>query len=290
MSLAIKFGNENNTNELSGFIYFDVVKTFTKSYTGTVTKHPVDSGASITDHFISNNATIQIEGVISYLDFSGIPYLISVDGERPLNAQQIPDAISISDIGGGLKEYLESVASEFYDTSGNTVTSGGSTRTDYKGQIISLLEQVMSGIVYDSATGKNKNRMTLITLYEFDGYNITSQVSDLVMTSFVAQENAESGDALVFSMGLEKVRFVTLDKTEVPSSVSGKLKAKRRRVRWTVQQRRLGIHPLQQTMIPAPELNKQIKKSWQILLQRRTVQKEGGINNGYFNICVPSVV
>ena len=66
MTLAIKWGDE--ASDVSGMIYFDAVTLYNRSYTGQVTKHPVDLGGNITDHFIRENPRFTLSGVISSVD------------------------------------------------------------------------------------------------------------------------------------------------------------------------------------------------------------------------------
>ena len=43
MSLAVRWGDPNNPEEPSGYIYLDAVTNYSQDYRGQVTKHPVDS-------------------------------------------------------------------------------------------------------------------------------------------------------------------------------------------------------------------------------------------------------
>ena len=68
--------------------------------------------------------------------------------------------------------------------------------------------------------------MTFTTLYEMNGTNFVNAITDLVITDVVFTETPDSGDALTMSFSLEKVRLITLDKTEMPKKAAPAVKKK----------------------------------------------------------------
>lgn len=223
MSLAIKFGDNNDPDQLSGFIYFDVVTKYSKQLSGKVTSHPLDAGASITDHYISENPKFSIVGVISSADITSIPQRISVDGEKPLNINEQNVAVSVNDNFSGLSNFAPGSVSQFLPATPPTVQIASAQRTDYKDQVNSLITKLMSGLVFDEQSKKLSNRMTLITLYEFTNQIMTLESENLVMTNFTFDEDADSGNGLFVTLSLEQVSFVTLQKTELPKDVAASL-------------------------------------------------------------------
>jgi hypothetical protein len=220
MSLAIKFGDNDDPNQLSGFIYFDVVTKYAKHLTGKVTSHPLDAGANITDHYISENPKFSIVGVISSADISGIPSQILVDGESPLNVNPQTGAVIVNDTFSGLLQFSSNVTSQFSNSRAESVTVDSTQRTEFREQINSLITKLMTGLVYNEQEKKLRNRMTLITLYEFVGDILNIESDDLVMTSCSFEEDPDSGIGLYVTMTLEQVSFVTLQKTELPTDVA----------------------------------------------------------------------
>jgi hypothetical protein len=223
MSLAIKFGDNDDPNQLSGFIYFDVVTKFSKQLSGRVTAHPLDAGANITDHYISENLKFSIAGVISSADISGIPSQIFVDGESPLNVNPQAQAVVVNDSFSGVLQFASSVGPQFSNSASETVTVDSRQRTEYREQINALITKLMTGLVYNDQEKKLRNRMTLITLYEFIGDILNIESSDLVMTSCSFDEDPDTGSGLYVTMNLERVSFVTLQKTELPKDVSSSM-------------------------------------------------------------------
>lgn len=223
MSLAIKFGDNNDPNQLSGFIYFDVVTKYSKQLSGKVTSHPLDAGANITDHYISENPKFSIVGVISSADISGIPSKILVDGESPLNVNPQTGEVIVNDSFSGVLNFIPDVSAQFMPSKPETVTIDSSQRTDYRDQINTLISKLMTGLVYNEQEKKLRNRMTLITLYEFANEILAVESDNLVMTSCSFEEDPESGTGLFVTMNLEQVSFVTLQKTELPKDVASSL-------------------------------------------------------------------
>lgn len=230
MSLGLKWGDPQNLDEPSGFIYLDAVTAYSQDYKGQVSKHPVDSGASITDHFIKENPIFTISGIVSGTDLSGIPFTITdQEGNRPINAQEQPISISLNSSSSGLLQYLPDSIGQFLSLSGPTVEIFGNTRTDLTYEIVvkDLLKGVLSGIKYNPTKDKVESHIQIIDLYEFDKTNIRDIISDLVITSFRVREDQDTGDALFLDLVLEQVTFATLEKVEIPADVQRGLKKKK---------------------------------------------------------------
>lgn len=223
MSLAIKFGDNNDPDQLSGFIYFDVVTKYSKQLSGKVTSHPLDAGASITDHYISENPKYNIVGVISSADISNVPNSITVDGESPFNVNPQPSAVSVGNSGSGLLKAIPGVSSGFLTSGPEQISMDSNVKVDYGDQVKNLLQKLMTGLVYNENEKKLRNKMTLITLYEFYGNILGIEAENLVMTSCAFDEDPDSGNGVFISMSLEQVSFVTLQKTELPKDVSASL-------------------------------------------------------------------
>lgn len=229
MSLAIRWGDPTKTEEPSGFIYLDAVTAYSQDYRGQVTKHPVDSGASISDHFIKENPVYTISGVISGTDLSAIPWMITdQEGNKPINAQEQPVSISLNSSASGLLQYLPDSIGQFLSVSLPSVESFGNTRTDLNYEILvkDLLKGILNGIRYDQKKDKVVSNIQTVDLYEFDGSNIRDIISDLVITNFRIREDQDTGDALFLDLTLEQVTFASLEKVELPQDVQQSLKKK----------------------------------------------------------------
>lgn len=217
MSLAIKFGDSTNPTSLSGAIYFNAVTKYAKNHSGKVTEHPIEAGASITDHFVSNNSKYAISGVISHVDFSTIPGMLTLEGESVMNNSQNAPPVVINDTTTGLDRVLSSsTIGQFLAQIRPDVIVNSAERLNYKLSLENFFEVLMTGLFYNETRKKWENRMVTCVLYELDGLNPVKPIQDLVVTSVQISEDPDTGDALVLDVSLEKVNFVTLEKTEAP--------------------------------------------------------------------------
>ena len=178
----------------------------------------------ITDHFVSDNRKFSIKGVISGADISGVSLSVSIDGQTPLNGNSQPTAITVSDQGSDLLSFLPASITQFLGVTTPTVIADESARTDYKAQIWNILDSLMTALVYDQTAKRLKNQMSVITLYELTGNKLEKQYENLVITNFQVDEDADTGDGMFFTMSLESVNFVTLEKVDLPKDVSAALK------------------------------------------------------------------
>lgn len=217
MTIAIKIGDEDSP--IKGTIYLDAVTLYTHSMSGKVTSHPVDSGGVISDHFISENQKFSIEGVLSNVDLGGLSSQVDLEGEGVINAKPKGNAPTLSAPASTLS-FLPTAVKQFFDKTEAGVDGVEGQAQDYTLAIKALLEELMTGVYYSEAAKRWKNKMVLSTLYEMEGLNFTRAIKDLVITSYSSREDPDSGDALFVSLDLEKVRFVTIEQTEMPKKAA----------------------------------------------------------------------
>jgi len=216
MSLAIKFGDSTDETSLSGAIYFDVVTNYTKNLSGKVTEHPIEAGASITDHYISRNPIYSVSGIISHIDFSPVASMLSLDGETVFNNQVPPAPVVINDLGAGLAKVIPGVVGQFLQLNKPSVLLDSSERFNYKLSLENFFETVMHGMFYNETRKRWENRMTPCILFELEGSVPNKPIPNLICTSVAINEDENSGDALVLNITFEQVTFVTLEKVDAP--------------------------------------------------------------------------
>ena len=212
MTIALKIGNEYS--KVQGFIYLDAVTSYTRNLSGKVTSFPVDSGANIADHFIAENPKFTIEGVISDVDITGISDKVKVGDDKPLNAKPLPNVTQIVGQEAALK-YLPSAVIQFFERTNPSVTVDAATQTNIPA-VEMLFEELMRGSYYNQANGRWYNKMTTAVLYEMNGSNFVNAHTDIVIKDVQFKEDPDGGDALYISLSAEKVRFVTVDQTDMP--------------------------------------------------------------------------
>lgn len=222
MTIALKIGDEDS--QVKGFIYLDAVTTYTKNMSGKVTSFPVDSGVNISDHFISSNKKISFDGVITNVDITGRSGMININGEKPLNSNPQPKSVQIESQDKSIK-FLPSVVKEFFDKNIPAVDTDKEVTNNIP-VIEGLLNELLSANYYNQADKKWRNKMTFTTLYEVDGINFVNAETNLVITDIVITETVDTGDSLQMSFSLEKIRLVTLDKTDMPKKAVPAVKKK----------------------------------------------------------------
>lgn len=228
MTLAIQWGSDSTIDlvaSTSGFIYFDAVATFTKSFTGQVTKHPVDSGGNISDHFIVENPRFIISAVITGQDISTKSVGVkSEEGFSPYNTREAPNAISVNSTDQSvLKKFIPDSIGQFLSDSQPEVIVD-TRQTDLLDNIQDILER----LVYnrDSDDSFVDNRINLLKILEFEGTTLKRMSTSVVMTSITFRENAETGRGLYCDMTFEKVTFSFLQKTVLPKNIVASLNKK----------------------------------------------------------------
>lgn len=225
MTLAIRWGEDNTEN--SGFIYMDAVTSYTRNYKGQVTKHPVDQGGNITDHFIKDNPTFTISAVITGVDISTGTYLIQdLEGNTPYNSGVAPSAVSVNSTDDSvLRRFIPDSLGQFLSDSTPDVVVD-TQRIDLIEQIRDALISLNSGVKFNEDTGQFDSNIELVRLFEFDGYLLKRILNNLVITNITFREDANTGFALYCDITFEQITFASLRKTEIPQDVQQTLSKK----------------------------------------------------------------
>lgn len=218
MTIAITFGEMSNPQSLAGAIYFSATTDYSRTFKGKLTEHPIEAGAKITDHFVSDNPVIKVSGIISSVDFSNIPSMIVVEDMQVINNQPPPTPVTVLDKGGTLRSLIPDVVTQFMpNILESNIQIDGVERENKRDEIESFLKELMSGLIYNEERSRWENRMTLSKMFMVDGYNPTLLYDELVCTSIDIRESADTGDELNLSMVFEQPKFVTLEQAEAPT-------------------------------------------------------------------------
>lgn len=250
MSFALSW--EADEIQAGGFLYFDAITSWNRSFTGQVTKHPVDGGSSITDSYISNNPVFTMSAVVSATDVSIASIaLANENGDTPSNIRGAPTEVLVkSDDQSLLMKFVPNVIGQFLpDTLPEVIMDGApgeqdegveagiteglieetppenNTRgidSDYTESIQDTLISLQSGEGYNQITGQFETLIRPVTLYETNNFLTlvrklpADNNSYLVITSLNFREDTESGYALYVDLTFEKVRFANLKKVQLP--------------------------------------------------------------------------
>lgn len=225
MTFAIKWGSDDPNNQ--GLIYFDAVTAYSENHMGQVTRHPVDTGGKITDHFVKENSKYNISAVITGVDLSTGSYLIQDGlGNYPFNTNIAPSAVSINSTDKSvLSKFIPDSIGQFLSNSSPDVVMDAA-RVDIIDQVKFFLIDLMSGVKFNSQTNQFDSNIQIVELFQFEGTLLTDIIFDLVLTNISFEEKPETGRALYCNLVLEQVQFVTLQKTEIPITVTTTLSKK----------------------------------------------------------------
>lgn len=231
--MAFALSWEANELRAGGFLYFDAVLGWNRSFTGTVTKHPVDQGGSITDHYINNNPTFTISIVISGSDISlASAALRDEDDNQPFNTRASPSATQIkSSDSSVLTRFIPNAIGQFLPDSIPEIEMDD-FRTNSVEEVQDILIGLQSGEGYNDKTFQFETILQPVTLYETDEILTlvrklpTSSNSFLVITSINFREDVESGYAIYADITMERVRFANLKKATIPQEVVFAMKSK----------------------------------------------------------------
>lgn len=228
MTLALRWGIDE-TEEVGGFIYFDAVSLYTRNFRGQVTKHPVDGGGRITDHFIKENPVYNISAVISGVDVSGENLLISdTDGVVPFNYDPVIEQAIVEDTGlvNKLKKFIPNSIGQFIPDTESEVVTLQAERNNKALDVDALLQGLLTGKRFNPATNQLDPYVQVVRLYEYTDFGIAKIVEDLVLTSLVIREDVNTGEGLFCDLTLEQVEFVSLQRVEVPQNIRSSLAGK----------------------------------------------------------------
>lgn len=223
MTIALKIGDKDS--KVNALIFLDAVTSYSKNMSGRVTAHPIDAGADITDHYISQNRKFTLSGIITDVDITGVSDTFrGEDGEKAMNSRPSPTQATIVGQQSTMRYLPASVRQYFQRTNAEVYvdTDTGGVRDS----IETVFSDLMSGLFYNSSDNKWRNKMTVTKLYEVENGLLSKVYDDLVITDISLNETAETGDAMEVSFSLERVRWATLDKTDMPTTATDPNKKK----------------------------------------------------------------
>ena len=215
MTVAIK-------REKGDLIWIDAVVQFGRTFASSVTKHPIETGAFVSDHTIIENPILTISGVISDVDFNLQRPTISESDKLAKgwktkqfeNNVPIPDnAVEVSSDNNVFKRFLPESVSQFFPEQPVTVTVNTETRPK--------TTEALENDLIEIRTMKER-----VDLVEFDGGRIKKVWKNCVLTSLAFQEDENSGDALWPDMTFEQVTYALSVNVTIPQQVQKEIKNK----------------------------------------------------------------
>lgn len=222
MTVAIKRSNGD-------LFWFDAVLSLGRQLSGSVSKHPLETGAVITDHTTIDNEVITLSGVLSDADFNL---------RRPTIGQQQAEVYGITDkqfmnntpVTGTSNEiqntiiitekstftkFLPDLVGQFLNTTAPDVrlATGTPRKVMPAAAVQGYLEQMM--------TGREE-----FTLLSFDNGTIQEAFDNCVMTSLSFNEDPDSGSAVYPNITIERVKYATSTSVKIKKRVSPTIEKK----------------------------------------------------------------
>lgn len=225
MSFGLRWGEDNE--EGGGFVFFDAITVSVENYSGQVTKHPVASGASISDHYIRQNPIFTMSTVITGYDISMNSYLIQdLVGNSPYNVNEAPTAVTVSSTDDSvLKQFIPDSIGQFLSSSAPEIVVDG-PRLQTLDTVKDAITNLMSGVIFNDKKGKFVPNIQLVRLFEYEGTLLKKILNNLVITNMVFREDVNTGEGIYCDLTFEQVTFATLKKTQLPQDVVNSLKKK----------------------------------------------------------------
>lgn len=226
MSFALSW--EPSESNGGGFLLFDAVTSWNRSFTGAVTKHPIDGGSNITDHYINNNPVFTMSAVISSADISTTSVLLSDEnGKEPSNTVKPPTKVQISSTDQSvLMKYVPNVIGQFLPDLEPDVrvdmVRGDIFEGDTTEKIQDTLINLQSGEGVNIINNQWETNIRPVELFETDGFLTlvkklpADDTKALIITSLNFREDTESGYALYADITFELIRFANLKKVALP--------------------------------------------------------------------------
>lgn len=210
-------------------LWFDAILDFSKTYSGQVTKHPIERGGVISDHVTLENISYTLNGVISNADFnrdrmSGaelaslqdfIDEEFSSGGARVqiLNNEPLDDPAEIKYSENPLTKFLPEAAAAFLDNTAPVVSMSQPFRLNSA--------NVMEN--YFTFMQRSKEEFTVL---EIAGNIVQRYANNCIFTNVTFKVDPESGDAVYPSLAFESVVWADSALVKIPKRVTDKLKSK----------------------------------------------------------------
>lgn len=187
-------------------LYFDAITNVEEQYTATVTKHPLASGAFITDHTIVDNKKFSIKAVLSDADFNlnrpSDEGWKSVTNKQFVNDTETQVPVKITSNGAKWRSFLPEVVSQFTANTIPTVvvTPQSKIKTAHavRFDLIDMFE-----------------KKEAFTLVEYNT-NLTARLWDtVILTGLSFSEDADTGFGLFPNMQMEQVTYTNVENVAI---------------------------------------------------------------------------
>lgn len=223
MTVAIKRANGD-------LLWFDAVLNYGRQFSGSVSKHPLETGAVITDHTTIENEVITLEGILSDVDFNLHRPLIDQQQARTFELQnkQFVNNTPVTSATDGSALYqnvlitagtvpplLPESIGQFFGSGAPQVSINPRTPRKVK----------LAAAIQDDLIKMFKAREEFVLL-SFVDEKIGEALDHCIVTSLSFNEDPDSGDAVYPVMTIERVSYATSTSVRIKTQVSADISKK----------------------------------------------------------------
>lgn len=209
MTVAIKRANGD-------LLWFDAVLDFSRRYSSTVTKHPVETGAFISDHIITDNPVLIINGVLTDADFNvsrpqiteAMVERFGVNRKEFVNKTEVTQLAQIKEGSSPLARLLPEVAAQFFDEQAPEVIVTPNPKNKPALTVAADLEMMW----------KTKEVFEVLDLVAKN--QLREPYRNCVITSLSFAEDPDAGDAVWPVMQIEQVTFATSESVQLAKATA----------------------------------------------------------------------
>jgi hypothetical protein len=183
-------------------ITFDSILSFSESYSGGVTSQPIEDGGKISDHIITDNLKIKIQGVVTDYNFW-----------NPLK-----DAANVAVPG---YDYNRTGAMGLTDSNGSPALSDAPVPSDYAGKdndtntsVKASMDTVRQRLI---SIQRNKEVITILGYLVREKDSLIVSYENCVITDLSFDTSPDSGYAIYPNISIEQVNIVKV-KTQFANS------------------------------------------------------------------------
>ena len=203
MALAMLFEDDS-------VVIFDAVTRYNKSLSSSISTHPIDKSASISDHIFKENPVFTFSAVVSSADFHSesvrspdllSEYTVSSYYNNPVNPT------TISDSGSFLSDLIPSSVAQIFNTPEASIDMD-----PFRGY---------SHVIARDRFNQAWENSEIVTLLDYD-YDFSTgrsveikQIENCLIKNFEDVEDSDTGDSLKVNFTLQKVRFAFIQETEI---------------------------------------------------------------------------
>lgn len=224
MTIAIKRANGD-------LIWFDAVTSFSRQLSGSVSKHPLETGAVVTDHTTVENEVISLSGVLSDFDFnlhrptinSQDAFQLGLTNKQFVNNTPVTSVsgtegvlfnnVIIDDRGGSIL-LPESVA-QFFGNDAPSVTIDSRTPDKVK-PALSIQDDLRH--MFEA-----REEFALLSFYD---QTLRETLTNCILVNLSFTEDADSGEAVYPEMTIERVRYATSTSVKIRTRVAPSVEKK----------------------------------------------------------------